>query len=192
MTTELPKVQGYVPQAAFDKLNEFKEIHKLKSLSVALTAVLEDYFGINHYFSAKSDLLTNQTELEKRVQNLEEQLEILTQTVAAFTTPVVIGESNGKSVENSDVESSMVEVLTPMPISESEVTESDSIGRLLTAKQLAKFLGDSITEKAVNGAAYKGNASFRQWSTKKGKGIWDFIAADSKAGRNVRLFFRIG
>jgi hypothetical protein len=181
MTTELPKVQGYVPQAAFDKLNEFKETHKLKSLSVALSAVLEDYFGINHYFSAKSDLLTNQSELEKRVQKLEEQVEILTASVKALATPNL--------VRKSDIESPAGEMITPTPTSESEVNQSESVGRLLTAKQLADWLGE--TEGAVNAAAHRRNKAFRQWSENKCGIIWDFIAADSKAGRNVRLFFRV-
>lgn len=185
MTTELPKLQGYVPHAAFDKLNEFKDTHKLKSLSMALTAVLEDYFGINHHFSVKSDSLVNQSELDKRVQKLEEQVEMLTETVKALATPNPVSKSEGES----DIESPAGEMFTPTPTSESEVNQSESVGRLLTAKQLADWLGE--TEGAVNAAAHRRNKAFRQWSGNKCGIIWDFIAADSKAGRNVRLFFRV-
>ncbi len=185
MPTELPKVQGYVPQAVFDKLNEFKDAHRLKSLSLALTAVLEDYFGINHHFRARRDSPANQSELDKRVQKLEEQIEILAQTVTALATPNPISKSEGES----DIESPAGEMFTPTPTSESEVNQSESVGRLLTAKQLADWLGE--TEGAVNAAAYRGNEAFRQWSVKKGKGTWDFIDADIEAGRKVRLFFRI-
>jgi hypothetical protein len=184
MPTELPKVQGYVPQAVFDKLNEFKDTHKLKSLSMALTAVLEEYFGINHHFSVRSDSLANQSELDKRVQKLEEQIEILTQTVAALAAPKPLSKSEGES----DIESPAGEMITPTPTSESEVNQSDSVGRLLTAKRLADWIGE--TEGAVNAAAYRGNEAFRKWSENKCEVTWDFLEPDTEAGRKVRLFFR--
>ncbi len=45
---------------------------KLKSLSVALKAVLEDYFELSP--RAKSDSPAHQSELDKRVQKLEGQV----------------------------------------------------------------------------------------------------------------------
>lgn len=183
MPTKLPKVQGYLPHQVYDKLNEFKETRKLKSLSVALTEVLEDYFGLSPL--AKSDLLTNQSELEKRVQNLEEQIEILTQTVAALATPNPVSKLEGEL----DIGSPVIQMTTPTPIGELEVSQSDSVGRPLTAKQLADWLGE--TEGAVNAAAYRGNEAFRKWSENKCGVVWDFIEPDAEAGRKVRLFFRV-
>ncbi len=56
-------------------------------------------------------------------------------------------------------------MITPTPVGKSEVNQSDSVGRLLTAKQLANWLGE--TEKVVNAAAYRGNKVFSQWSENK-------------------------
>lgn len=191
MATELPKIQGYVPQSVYDRLNEVKDTHKLRSLSVALTAVLEDYFGINHHFSPRSDSQVNQSELEKRVHNLEEQVEILIQAVAALAAPKPVSKSEGES----DVESPVGEMFTPTPTYESEVNQSDSVGRLLTAKQLADFLGSATTEGSVNAAVSRctswSHEAFRQWSENKCGIIWDYIDADIEAGRKVRLFFRL-
>ena len=45
MPTENPKVSGYIPQAVFDQLMQFKSERGL-SVSQAVTAILEEYFGL--------------------------------------------------------------------------------------------------------------------------------------------------
>ena len=45
MPTENPKVSGYIPQVVFDKLIQFKAERGL-SVSQAVTAILEEYFGL--------------------------------------------------------------------------------------------------------------------------------------------------
>ncbi len=45
MPTENPKVSGYIPQAVFDQLMQFKSDRGL-SVSQAVTAILEEYFGL--------------------------------------------------------------------------------------------------------------------------------------------------
>ena len=45
MPTENPKVSAYVPQPIYDHLLEFKSERGL-SVSQAVTAILEDYFGL--------------------------------------------------------------------------------------------------------------------------------------------------
>ena len=47
MPTDNPKVSGYVPQAVYDHLMTFKSERGLKSISMALTGVLEEYFGLS-------------------------------------------------------------------------------------------------------------------------------------------------
>ena len=45
MPTENPKVSSYVPQAIYDRLLAFKSERGL-SVSQAVTAILEEYFGL--------------------------------------------------------------------------------------------------------------------------------------------------
>ena len=44
MPTENPKVSGYIPQVVYDHLMQFKSERGL-SVSQAVTAILEEYFG---------------------------------------------------------------------------------------------------------------------------------------------------
>jgi hypothetical protein len=46
MATELPKIQGYLPQAVYDALLKYKEAHQLKSVSQAVTNALCEFFGV--------------------------------------------------------------------------------------------------------------------------------------------------
>ena len=46
MATKNPKVSGGVPSSVYDQLMEFKAARGLKSVSMAVTAVLEEYFGL--------------------------------------------------------------------------------------------------------------------------------------------------
>jgi hypothetical protein len=46
MATDLPKVQGYLPQAVYDALLRYKDVHQLKSVSQAVTNALCEFFGV--------------------------------------------------------------------------------------------------------------------------------------------------
>lgn len=45
MPTDNPKISSYVPQAVYDQLMTFKASRGL-SISQAVTAILEEYFGL--------------------------------------------------------------------------------------------------------------------------------------------------
>ena len=77
MSSEGAKVTGYVPQTVYDRLLDFKETHRLKSVSQAVTLVLEDYFGIGPLSSVSPPL-------SRRVGALEERLGQLTEVVTAI------------------------------------------------------------------------------------------------------------
>jgi hypothetical protein len=77
MPSDAAKVTGYVRQVVYDRLMEFKEIHELKSISQAVTFVLEDYFGINLLSPIKPVL-------SDRVGDLEEQMKQLSELVASI------------------------------------------------------------------------------------------------------------
>ena len=46
MATDNPKVSGYVPQVVYDQKKQFKAERGLKSVSMAVAAVLEEYFMV--------------------------------------------------------------------------------------------------------------------------------------------------
>lgn len=136
MPTVLPKVQGYVSQAVFDKLNEFKDARGLKSISQALTAALDEFFGIT-----VRDLLVNQSEaIVNRLESLEEQLLALRQKVASLES-----ESNYKLISESN-QLPIVEVIPQVNYfdslvhSESKVSQDD----LLATSDLEVNQADSL------------------------------------------------
>jgi hypothetical protein len=59
MTTNNPKVSGYVSQDLFDLLSDFKEKRSLKSVSLALTVVLSEYFQVDQKVDRQSSLLSD-------------------------------------------------------------------------------------------------------------------------------------
>ena len=62
MTTDNPKVSGYVPQSAYDHLMEFKTARGYASVSQAITAVLEEYFGLRQSPSYSSNSRLDEVE----------------------------------------------------------------------------------------------------------------------------------
>lgn len=62
MATDNPKVSGYVPQSAYDHLMEFKTARGYASVSQAITAVLEEYFGLRHSPSTVSNSRLDEVE----------------------------------------------------------------------------------------------------------------------------------
>ncbi|MBD1865040.1 MULTISPECIES: hypothetical protein [Trichocoleus] len=81
MPPDAAKVTGYVRQVVYDRLLEFKETHKLKSISQAVTLVLENYFGI-------SLLSPIEPVLPDRVSDLEEQMKQLSEVVTAIQVSI--------------------------------------------------------------------------------------------------------
>ena len=82
MTTENPKVAGYIPQEIYDALTKFKEDQGHKSISQALTHILSDYLGVEKKVSYQGNLplddkfvtLDQFRELESRVSRLPSEL----------------------------------------------------------------------------------------------------------------------
>jgi hypothetical protein len=62
MATENPKVSGYVPSSVYDRLMEFKASRGLKSVSMAVTAALEEYFGLSQAAAKASDTTVQRLE----------------------------------------------------------------------------------------------------------------------------------
>ncbi len=69
MATENPKVSGYVPQAVYDQLIEFKNARAFNSVSLALTAALQEFFRL-----APSTAPALSTTDNKRLEELEGKL----------------------------------------------------------------------------------------------------------------------
>lgn len=67
--------------------------------------------------------------------------------------------------------------------------EQKGKSELLTVTELANLLG--IGARAVGIAAEKGNDYFREWSAKKGKGIWDFKVLNPGSKKPRRMFFKV-
>lgn len=58
MATDNPKISGYVPKVIYDKVMEFKTDRGCASVSQAVTAILEEYFGLGERnFSADNTRL---------------------------------------------------------------------------------------------------------------------------------------
>ena len=75
MATENPKVSGYVPKEIFDCLLEFKEKRSLKSVSLALTVALSEYFGVDQKVDRQSSLLLTDNFVSKdRFEALENKV----------------------------------------------------------------------------------------------------------------------
>jgi hypothetical protein len=82
MTTENPKVAGYISQEIYDALTQFKEDQGHKSISQALTHVLSDYLGVEKKVNYQGSLLLDDKfvtldqfrELEERFGSLPSEL----------------------------------------------------------------------------------------------------------------------
>lgn len=75
MATENPKVSGYVPQEIFDCLLDFKEKRSLKSVSLALTVALSEYFQVDQKVDRQTSLLSgNDFVSREQFESLENKL----------------------------------------------------------------------------------------------------------------------
>ena len=71
MATENPKVSGYIPQSVFDQLMEFKSARGFNSVSLALTAALQEFFRSTPISTAHNSLATGEN---KRLEEVEGKL----------------------------------------------------------------------------------------------------------------------
>lgn len=85
MATENPQVVGYVPQPVYERLIEFKDTHGLKSVSQAVTAVLEEYFQLEPASGRPEADSTRIRELEKTVTEHTDQLFALSHQLSAVS-----------------------------------------------------------------------------------------------------------
>ncbi|GEM_PF-2373012 len=85
MATENPQVVGYVPQPVYERLIEFKDTHGLKSVSQAVTAVLEEYFQLQPASGRPEADSTRIRELEKTVSDHTDQLFALYHQLSAVS-----------------------------------------------------------------------------------------------------------
>lgn len=71
MATDNPKVAGYIPQAVYDQLMEFKNTRGIKSVSTALTAALQEFFQNPRTLTPPVD--STNDEAAQRLDDLEEK-----------------------------------------------------------------------------------------------------------------------
>ena len=65
MATNNPKVSGYVPQAIYDQLIEFKAARGFNSVSLALTAALQEFFRLAPVSSTHMIATADNTRLDE-------------------------------------------------------------------------------------------------------------------------------
>ena len=87
MATNNLKVSGYVPETVYNQLVQFKQTHQLKSISQAVTLILESYLGLDESGAPTASEATNARllNLESNYQTLIEQVEQLRQTLELMT-----------------------------------------------------------------------------------------------------------
>jgi hypothetical protein len=138
MATENPKVSGYVPQEIFDRLLDFKEERSLKSVSLALTVVLSEYFHVDQKVDHQSSLLSGndfvsreQFEgLENRISELPSSLlneldRIVDEKIGRFQHELLYGSL--KLVEAEVVEVNGELLNEPEPLSSLLPIESQTV-----------------------------------------------------------------
>ena len=113
MSTNKPRVQGYISPTVLDRLNEFRDAHSLKSNSEALALALEDYFGIKQscsdsVVSASGSLRLDK--LEMQVESLTEGLSRVTKVLADLgSNPLVTQSQSQRNPLVSQSESPRIE-----------------------------------------------------------------------------------
>ncbi|WP_250124662.1 hypothetical protein [Chroococcidiopsis sp. CCMEE 29] len=84
MATESSQVVGYVPKPLYDCLEQLKNERGLHSVSQAVNAVLEDYFGLAPHQTKISQPLTQCVEdLKSEVADLKKQVAELRQNLSS-------------------------------------------------------------------------------------------------------------
>jgi uncharacterized protein YdhG (YjbR/CyaY superfamily) len=98
MATESSQVVGYVPKPLYDCLEQLKNERGLYSVSQAVNAVLEDYFGLDPQQTEISQPLTQCVEdLKSEVADLKKQVAELRQNLTSNQIGQLTGlKSQGK------------------------------------------------------------------------------------------------
>lgn len=120
MTTENPKVAGYIPQEIYDALTKFKEDQGHKSISQALTHILSDYLGVEKKVNYQGNLplddkfvtLDRFNELEARVSSLPSEL--LSESVKIIEEKIRKLHSELLSLKSEPLDNSLSELPEPM------------------------------------------------------------------------------
>jgi hypothetical protein len=102
----------------------------------------------------------------------------------------LLDESPKIDVQDSQVvnlSESPNKLLDDEPVNEIQVDIAQS-SESLTTTQLALLIG--VGDRAVGVAASQGHEYFQEWSTRKGKGTWDFRVLNSSSKRVKREFFK--
>ena len=125
MTTDNPKISGYVPQEIFDCLLEFKEKRSLKSVSLALTVALSEYFGVDQKVDRQSSLLlTNNFVSKDRFEALENKLSELSSSLLSELDKLV--EQKFSSLRSEILSSSLKSIEVQTVSVESEPQEDSN------------------------------------------------------------------
>jgi len=136
MTTDNPKVSGYVSQEICDRLKTFKEERKLKSISEALGIVLTEYFKVEQKVVYQTSLLSGDNfvsidrfeALEKKFSELSSSLPSeLERMFSSLRGELLSSLPKSIEAETINVESEPLSESTDEPLSE---LPSESIDEL--------------------------------------------------------------
>ena len=118
MATDNPKISGYVPQEIFDCLLEFKEKRSLKSVSLALTVLLSEYFQVDQKVDRQSSLLSGSDfvsreqfeSLENKFSELSSSLlgeldKLVEQKISSLRGELILSSPKSIEVQTVNVES---------------------------------------------------------------------------------------
>ena len=118
MATDNPKISGYVPQEIFDCLLEFKEKRSLKSVSLALTVLLSEYFQVDQKVDRQSSLLSGSDfvsreqfeSLENKFSELSSRLlgeldKLVEQKISSLRGELLLSSPKSIEVQTVNVES---------------------------------------------------------------------------------------
>ena len=125
MATENPKVSGYIPQEIFDCLLDFKEKRSLKSVSLALTVVLSEYFQVDQKVDCFDGLLSgNDFVSREQFEFLEDKLSELSNSLLSELDKLV--EQKFSSLRSELLNSSLKSVEIQTVNLESEPQEESN------------------------------------------------------------------
>ncbi len=168
MTTDNKKVSSYVPQSIYEKLVEFKRHHQLKSVSLALSVIVQEHFGILptqeaaslHRDGVSSRLLL----LEETVMYLTQQQEQIKQALAQVQT--AINHETGKTNLNAPTPRRTLKRTTV-------ITPLEPHGGTALARRLG------VSKSTIS--LYKQRTDFPEWSQRRDpEGVAWMYKHDSK------------
>ncbi len=109
MPTDNPKISGYVSQAVYTRLMGFKKNRGYQSVSQAVTAALEEFFGLRH---------TPNTPNDSRMETLEKKIASLGETVAKLSQAIATLQSASNQTAGNQTASSPPVVHSQQPPTE--------------------------------------------------------------------------